>query len=144
MQLSAAAIKKSGRSRITNGSALLPGVDQRSTWVRRCRDIINAHVADLGGDDNCTTAEKSIVRRAAVLTTALETFEVKFAKAGQASGTDLDLYSRTASNLRRLLESVGLERRPKNITTSVSEYLASKREPVTIDQTNETSDGTAA
>src|SRR6516165_7970026 len=64
--------KKSGRSRISNGSALLPGVDGRSAWVRRCKDVINAHIADLGGLDNCSAAEHSIVRRAAVLTTELE------------------------------------------------------------------------
>ena len=34
------------RSRVTNGSALLPGVDGRSAWVRRCKDIIEAHLSD--------------------------------------------------------------------------------------------------
>jgi hypothetical protein len=113
MQLSQASLKKIARSRVTNGSKLLgPGVDERSTWVRRCRDVINLHIADLGGPDNVTAAEQSIVRRAAVMTTALEMFEVRFAKAGEATAADLDLYSRTAANLRRLLESVGLKPRP--------------------------------
>jgi hypothetical protein len=38
------------RSRITNGSALLPGVDGRSAWIRRCEDVIEAHLSDLGGE----------------------------------------------------------------------------------------------
>jgi hypothetical protein len=111
------------RSRITNGTKLLPGVDGRKPWVRRCKDVIAAHIGDLGGADNTSAAEKSIIRRAAVLTTELERFEVKFATAGQASGEDLDLYGRVASNLRRLLE--GLQRRPRVITPTVSEYLRS-------------------
>jgi hypothetical protein len=77
--------KQYGRSRITNGGELLPGVDQRSRWVRRCRDVIAAHLSDLGGEDNTSEAERSIVRRAAVLTTELEQLEVRFATAGEAS-----------------------------------------------------------
>ena len=84
--------KKSGRSRISNGSVLLPGVDGRSAWVRRCRDVIAAHLSDLGGLDNCSAAEHSIVRRAAVLTTELEVLEVRFAKSGEASSLDLETY----------------------------------------------------
>lgn len=70
------------KSRITNGTALLPGVDGRSVWVRRCTDVIAAHIADLGGADNCCAAERSIIRRASTLTVELERFEVKFAMAG--------------------------------------------------------------
>src|SRR5271170_739260 len=99
------------RSRITNGSALLPGVDGRSAWVRRCKDVITSHLSDLGGEDNTSAAERSIIRRASVMTVELERLEAKFAVAGEATATDLDLYIRAAGNLRRLLESVGLERR---------------------------------
>jgi hypothetical protein len=109
--------KQYGRSRITNGGELLPGVDQRSRWVRRCRDVIAAHLSDLGGETNCSAAERSIVRRASVLTVELEQLEVKFATAGEASATDLDTYQRCANSLRRLLEAVGLQRRAKPVET---------------------------
>lgn len=79
------------RSRITNG-ALLPGVDGRNGWVRRCRDILNSHLSDMGGEDNTSAAERSIIRRASTLTVELERLEAKFAVAGQASDADLDLY----------------------------------------------------
>ena len=39
--------KDKQKSRITNGSALLPGVDGRSPWVRRCKDVIAAHLSDI-------------------------------------------------------------------------------------------------
>ena len=110
------------RSRITNGSALLPGVDQRCAWVRRAKDVIAAHLSDI---PDPTAAERSIIRRASVLTVELERLEAAFAVAGEADPETLDLYGRTAGNLRRLLEAVGISRRDaRNITPSLSEYLA--------------------
>jgi len=112
------------RSRITNGSTLLPGVDGRSAWVRRCKDVIASHISDLGGIDNCSAAEYSIVRRASTLTVELERLEVKFATAGEADANELDQYARVAANLRRLLEAVGLQRRSRDVTPSLNEYIA--------------------
>lgn len=119
----AASGAKRQRSALTNGRRLLAGVDGRNPWVRRCKDIIRAHLVDLGGEDNASAAERSIIRRASVLTVELERLETKFALAQEASPEDLDLYSRVAANMRRLLESVGLQRRPVDVTPSVAEYL---------------------
>jgi hypothetical protein len=63
--------KDNARSRVANGRAVLPGVDGRSTWVRRLRDVMALHLSDLGGDDNVSEAERSIIRRAATLTVEL-------------------------------------------------------------------------
>jgi hypothetical protein len=114
------------RSRVTNGSALLSGVDGRSVWARRLRDLIELHEADLGGADAASTAERSIVRRAAVLETELERLEAKFAMAGEASATDLDLYQRTSNSVRRLLEAVGLKRVAKDVTPSLEAYISAR------------------
>jgi hypothetical protein len=111
------------RSRITNGSALLPGIDNRSAWVRRCKDVIALHLSDLGGEDNASAAERSIIRRASVLTVELERLEARFATAGEASERDLDLYIRGAGNLRRLLEAVGLQRRAKDVGPSLVDII---------------------
>jgi hypothetical protein len=110
------------RSRITNGSALLPEVDGRSRWVRRCKDLIREHLADLGGFDNVSAAERSIIRRAATLTVELERLEAKFALAGEASVQDLDAYQRGANTLRRLLGAVGLQRRAREIEVDPLDY----------------------
>jgi hypothetical protein len=104
------------RSRVTNGSELVHGVDGRSVWVRRAKDIIHEVLSDLGGLDNTSAAERSIVRRAATLTIALERLEAKFATAGEASAADLDAYQRGANSLRRLLEAIGLQRRQRGLT----------------------------
>jgi hypothetical protein len=103
------------RSRITNGSALLPGADGRSAWVRRCKDIIAEHLADMSGVDNTSAAE-------------LEMLEARFAAAGQADATSLDLYIRASGNLRRLLEAVGLHRRAKDIGPTLGELLRQDHE----------------
>jgi hypothetical protein len=117
------------RSRISNGSNILPGIDGRSVWVRRFRDLQKLHLSDLGGEDRASEAEKSIIRRAATITTELEYFELRFALAHQAGETPdiayLELYQRLANSLRRLLEAVGVQRRPRDVTLPLKDYLAS-------------------
>jgi hypothetical protein len=51
------------------------------------------------------------------LTVELERLELQFAKADGADADALDLYSRTAGNLRRLLEAVGLQRRSRDVSS---------------------------
>jgi hypothetical protein len=117
------------RSRITNGSALLPNTDGRGPWVRRVKDVISEHLADCGGKDATSAAERSLIRRCAVITTELEMLEARFAQAeGMATATDLDLYQRMAGNLRRLLESIGLQRRAKDIGPTLGELLRQDHE----------------
>jgi hypothetical protein len=109
------------RSAITNGSKLLAGVDGRGPWIRRCKDVIAAHLSDI---QSPTAAERSIIRRASVLTVELERLEKQFALAGEADPETLDLYGRTSGNLRRLLEAVGIQRRDaRDITPSLADIL---------------------
>jgi hypothetical protein len=119
-----AATRSTSRSRISNRAAALPGVDGRSTWVRRLRDLIESHTSDLGGEDAVSEAERSIIRRIATLTVELERMEVEFAAAGSAQPDQLDLYQRTANSLRRLLEAIGLQRRARDVTPDPLEYAA--------------------
>jgi hypothetical protein len=111
-------IPRKGRSRVTNGSALLPGVDGRSPWIRRCKDLISEFInVHLAGADNCSPAERAIVRRIAVLVTELERLEAKFAVNNEAMPDQLLLYGRTANTLRRLLEAIGLGQRQRDAMT---------------------------
>jgi hypothetical protein len=119
--------KSKGRSRISNGSNILPGVDGRSTWVRRLRDLISLHLSDLGGEDAASEAERSIIRRASTLTVELERLELAFATQGEATAEQLDLYQRTANSMRRLLESIGIKRVPRDVTPNLHDYIAAQR-----------------
>jgi hypothetical protein len=60
----------------------------------------------------------------ATLTVELERMEAGFAVAGEAQPDQLDLYQRTANSLRRLLEAIGLQRRPRDVTPDPLEYGA--------------------
>jgi hypothetical protein len=91
--------------------------------VRRCKDVIAEIVADLGGINNTSAAERSIVRRAAVLVTELERMEKRFATTPEGpSVEDVDAYARAAGNMRRLLEAVGLQRRSRDVTPDPLDY----------------------
>jgi len=117
------------RSSITNGSSLfMADVDQRGAACRRLRDLINAHVSDLGGESEISSAEMILIRRSSMLCLQLEMMESRWAteREGEASPKQLDLYQRGVGALRRTLESLGLRRRPRDITPSLDEYLASK------------------
>jgi hypothetical protein len=96
--------------------------------MRRFRDVFAMHIADLGGHDAISEAERSIARRAATLTVILERLEFDFAADDQASpsASKITQYQQLANTLKRLLESLGLKRRQKDITPSLSDYLKSK------------------
>jgi hypothetical protein len=117
--------KKHGRAAVTNGTELQHGLaDSRSVWVRRIRDVIAEFYSDF---PEPTAAERSIIRRVSTLVVVLEKLEVDFANAGEASGSTLDLYQRTAGNLRRLLQALGIKgRRAVDLTPTLDQYLADK------------------
>jgi hypothetical protein len=92
---------------------LLPGIDQRSSWCRRAKEVLASHLSD---KPDASVAELAILRRAVILQVECERMEKGFALAGEADPETLDLYGRVSGNLRRLLESVGLERRAIDIT----------------------------
>ena len=101
-----------------------PACDGRGRWVRRLKDLLDEAISDLGGADNTSAAERHIIRRACVLIVELERLELKFAQAGEVSVDDLDCYGRIAANMRRLFESVGLQRRARDVTPDPLEYAA--------------------
>ncbi|WP_181166175.1 MULTISPECIES: hypothetical protein [unclassified Mesorhizobium] len=93
---------------MSNGKSTV-AADGRLTWVRRLKDLIEAHEHDLGGTDTLSQAQRSLVRRAATLSVELERMEATFATAGQISAEDLDGYQRASNTLRRHLEVLGLK-----------------------------------
>jgi hypothetical protein len=113
--------RSSQASAIANGR-LLPGVDQRSTWCRRAKECLAEHLAE---KPNASAGEQAIIRRASVLIVELERMERQFALAGEADLFQLEVYARVSSSMRRLLEAVGLRRRPRDVTT-LATYLANR------------------
>ena len=112
------------RSAISNGSQLLPDIDGRSAWARRLRDLINDHVSDLGGRDMVSSSEMILIRRASMMCLQTELMEQHWADAGgEATPRQIDSYSRITSSLRRVLESLGLGRRARDVGPTLGSVL---------------------
>lgn len=92
--------------------------------MRRYRDIFDQLVSDLGGDPS--EAQIIIARRAATLAVWCEGCE-----GAMARGDDLDIAAfTTATNaLRRLLADLGLERRARDVTPTIADYIRRTRQP---------------
>jgi hypothetical protein len=110
-------------SAVTSGRRLFVLGDGNSAWSRRYRDLIAGHVADAGVRAQLSEAEFSLVKRAAAIEVELEQAEGRLSMGGTVN---LDEYGRAASHLRRILETVGLQRRSRDVTPSLAEYVAAR------------------
>jgi hypothetical protein len=113
---------KRPRSAVTSGRKLLMKGDPNSAWSRRYHDILSGHVADLGGANVLSEAQAALCRDAACLELELERMRGRLSEGEEI---DLDLYGRIAGQRRRILETLGLERRAKDVTT-IDGYLNAK------------------
>lgn len=113
--------KPTARSRVSNGSDLLPGIDGRSAIARRYRDILAALASDQGGADRMGEARTQLCRRFAALAVQAEAMEARL-----ASGETIDLQQHTllCSTLTRLASRIGIERRAKDVTLPLRERWA--------------------
>ena len=68
------------RSRMTNGTALLPDIDGRSAIARRFKDITSGILADQGGADQCSESRLQSVRRFAAAAVLAEQLESRLAR----------------------------------------------------------------
>lgn len=87
-------------------------LDGRTLAARRARELIEAIQADLGGGDRLSEGEKQLVQRAAVLGAYIKSLEVRW-----LNGEKVDLadYLAACNTQRRILATVGLARRTKDI-----------------------------
>ncbi len=87
--------------------------DNTGKWARRLKDIVEGYIDHLGGRAEAGTARLAIVRRVAAIELALEAME------GGASISpdefDVDKYQRSANTHRRLIETLGLNPRPRTV-----------------------------
>jgi hypothetical protein len=103
------------------GAIVLAGVDGRSMMARRFREITSGIECDLGGD--LTEAQKHLVARAATLACWCEERETELAKGEEF---DASQYATIANALRRLLSDLGLERRARDVTPDLRDYINAK------------------
>jgi hypothetical protein len=106
-------LEKRPRSSITSGRKLFINGDPNSAWARRFFDITQGLISDAGGRGMMSEAKYALCKRAAALQCELEQLEGRLS---QGEEVDLDKFGRAASHLRRILETLGLERHPIDIT----------------------------
>jgi hypothetical protein len=107
-------------------------VSGQSAWNRSVRNVSAAMVQHLGGD--ITEPEQMLIRRVAVFEAEMRIMELQIAKVrfegGEPGEKFIDLYSRMVNSQRRLLETVGMKRVPKDVTPSLSDYIRATAKPV--------------
>lgn len=98
----------------------LADLDRRTSSAKRAHDLIDAIHGDLGGLDRLATGERQIVQRSALIGAMAEDIEARWLL-GEA--VDPTVLCTLANAQRRLFETLGLSRRPMEVTPSVGAYL---------------------
>jgi hypothetical protein len=101
----------------------LHGLDKRTPAYLETKKLIGEIEADLGGADQLSAAERQIVQHAALLGAMLVDMEVRYL-AGQA--IDTSEYGFLIGVQQRLFQVLGVQRRQRDVTPSIDEYLAIK------------------
>lgn len=98
-------------------------VDGRSREARLYGQHVADVVSDLGGEANVSRAEMELVRRAAGLSVLAALAESKL-----LAGDDVDISELVSvgNAQRRLLATLGLQRRAVDATPTLEQYLADK------------------
>ena len=118
--------KLQGRSSVSNGKRLfsVEGLDGRSQTVRRFRDLITTMTLDMGGPDLLSEFQRQLVRRAAALSVMAEAVEADLVRDRPFALVD---YGTVCDRLRRLCETLGLERRSRDVSPpTLTQYLEAK------------------
>jgi hypothetical protein len=104
---SAASRPASQRSRVTNGSKLVAGLDGRTAEARRYRDLQLSYADDAGGAASLTQAQRALVAQAADLTVQAELL-----RSAMLNGEDVDLERQTAvcNALIKTLTRLGIKK----------------------------------
>jgi hypothetical protein len=111
------AAKSAGKVRLLS----LDDMDRRTNAYRRCAELI-AHVErDLGGPGRLSTAQQQLIRHAALTTGMIEDLGSRWLS-GEA--IDPTMFATLTNSARRLFETVGLQRVPREVVPTVDRYLA--------------------
>jgi hypothetical protein len=111
------------RSRVSNRSRILPGVDGRSATARRFRDICRSYEIDFGG--NVTEVERDLIRQAAALVVRSEQMQADLILGKPVSNDELVRVSSTAKRLLETIRAKADKRKPTG-ATALQEYLAQR------------------
>lgn len=93
-------------------------LDGRTIAARRAHELIETIEADLGGADNLSEGSRQLVQRAAVLGTFIESCEAQWLG---GAAVDLADYLAAINSQRRVLSTIGLERRQRDVSPTLDD-----------------------
>ena len=98
----------------------LADLDQRTGAAKSARALIQAIEEDLGGSDRLTAGERVLAARAGVAAAMCEHQEAL------CRPVDIASYATLINATARLLRTIGLERRPRDVTPDLQAYVEAK------------------
>lgn len=112
------------RSRITNGTRILEGIDWRSAIARRYTDLVAAVVENKGGRAQISEAQMQLARRFAALSVQLEALETRLVN---GESIDITEYAQLTSTQVRVVARLGVGKvSPDNDLSLLQRHLATK------------------
>src|SRR5262249_29679916 len=108
------------RRRNTTRFITFENMDRRCGAYRETKRLIDELEADLGGADQLSTGERQLVQHGAVLGAVLTDMEARW-----INGEPIDpaAYCTVVNAQRRVFESIGLRRRPRDVTPTLTTLL---------------------
>jgi hypothetical protein len=102
----------------------LADLDRRTRAYQRAASLRDELLSDLGGPEHVSVAQRELAERTAVTSAMLTDIEARW-----LSGEMVDLahYFTGQNAQRRNLQTLGLERRAKDITASLADYVTRAR-----------------
>jgi len=98
-------------------------LDMRTRAGRLYKATREAIIADLGGRDMLSHAELELIDRAAGLATRLNAADAEML-GGEPPSLAAGEYATLANSLNRILVTIGLKRRPRDVTPDLRSYMA--------------------
>jgi len=116
------------RSRTRQGKArllTLECLDQRTAAYHAAVALIASLTSDLGGDDQLSAGERELIRRAALCGAILADFEARWVAGQEVALAD---YLSAVNVQRRVLATLGLRRRPRDVRVPSLEEIVTNLE----------------
>jgi hypothetical protein len=104
------------RSAVTRGKRLHVVAPGDTAWSRRFADVLAQIIADIGGPDGLSEAQRQLARRCATISIACERMEGE-ATSGQA--INVEVYGTLVDRLGRAFGRIGIKRQARDIGPAI-------------------------
>ena len=118
----------------------LDNLDKRTSAYRRAQSLISEMTADLGGDSEITCAQRLLIGRAAICAVMTEDQEARFLSGAPVAP---EVHATLSNSLKRLLETIGISRVPRDVSPSLSQIAQHIADQETSEQADDVDEADA-